>query len=42
MKFLVRWLRISLFAGAISMLAYCAYEVVDSWTFQREQRRQFA
>jgi sortase A len=41
MKFLVRWLRISLFAGAISMLAYCAYEVVDSWTFQREQRRQF-
>lgn len=41
MKFLVRWLRIALFAGAIAMLAYCAFAVVDTWTFQKDQRRQF-
>jgi len=23
------------------MLAYCAYAVVDTWTFQKDQRRQF-
>lgn len=41
MKIAVRWLRIALFAGAISMLAYCAFVVVDTWTFQKQQRRQF-
>ncbi len=41
MKFLVRWLRIALFVGGISMLAYCAFVVVDTWTFQKDQRRQF-
>jgi sortase A len=40
MKYL-RWLQLALFAGAISSLAYCAFVVVDTWTFQREQRRQF-
>jgi sortase A len=41
MKSLVRWLRVVLFAGGIAMLAYCAFVVVDSWTFQKQQRRQF-
>jgi sortase A len=41
MKFFLRWLRFSLFAGAISVLAYCAFVVVDSWTFQNEKRHQF-
>jgi sortase A len=41
MKFLVRWLRFALFAGAISLLAYCAFVVVDTWTFQKHERGQF-
>jgi sortase A len=41
MKITVRWLRLALFAGGIAMLAYCGFAVVDSWTFQKQQRRQF-
>lgn len=37
----MRWLQLALFAGAISSLTYCAFVVVDTWTFQKEQRRQF-
>jgi sortase A len=38
---LVRWLRLALFAVGISMLAYCAFVVLDSRAFQQQQRRQF-
>jgi sortase A len=41
MKSILRWLQLALFAGAVSMLAYCAFVVVGAWTFQKEQRRQF-
>jgi sortase A len=42
MKVLLKWTRRALFAAAISMLAWCAFAIVDTWIFQREQRRQFA
>ena len=42
MKVLLKWTQIALFAGAIAMLSWCAFAIVDTWTFQREQRRQFA
>jgi len=41
MKGVLRGFRVVLFAGAIFMLAYCAFVLVDTWVFQREQRRQF-
>ena len=37
----LRCVRGVLFAGAISMLGYCAFALVDTWMFQHEQRRQF-
>jgi sortase A len=37
----LRWVRLALFAGAIATLSYCAFVVVDTWIFQRDQRRQF-
>jgi len=41
MKSFLRWIQFALFAGAISLLGYCAFVVVDTWTFQNEERRQF-
>jgi len=41
MKGVLRGFRIVLFAGAIFMLAFCAFVVVDTWTFQKDERRQF-
>lgn len=41
MKRLARWLQVVLFAAAIATLGYCAFVVVDTWMFQKEERRQF-
>jgi len=41
MKRALRWVRTALLAGAIPALAYCAYVVVDTWKYQRDNRRQF-
>ncbi len=38
---LARWLQLACFGVAISMLGYCAFVVVDTWMFQKEERRQF-
>jgi sortase A len=35
------WSRRSLLAIAVSMLAWCGYVLVDTWSFQRTERRQF-
>jgi sortase A len=37
----LRWIRRVLLGSAIVILAYCAFVVIDTWIFQREQRRQF-
>jgi sortase A len=37
----LRWIQRALFAVAITTLAYCSFVVVDTWTFQRGERRQF-
>ena len=42
MKRCLRFFQIALFAGATCMLAYCAFVVVDTWIFQKEERHQFA
>ena len=41
MRRVLQCVRVVLFAGAISMLAYCAFVLVDTWIFQRQQYRQF-
>lgn len=41
LKSVVRGLRLALFAAAICLLAYCAFVIVDTWTFQQQQRHQF-
>jgi sortase A len=40
MRFL-RWTQRVLFACGISALAYCCFALVDSWVFQKTERRQF-
>ena len=30
-----------LYAGAFSLLGYCAYVLIDTWTFQRREQREF-
>jgi sortase A len=35
------WLRSALYAVALSTLSYCAYVALDTWKFQRDDRRQF-
>ncbi|MGA2714335.1 MAG: class D sortase [Bryobacteraceae bacterium] len=41
MRRALQCVRFVLFAGAISMLAYCAFVLVDTWIFQKQQYRQF-
>lgn len=36
----LRWVQAVLFAGAISMLGYCAFVLVDAWIFQNRQDRR--
>jgi len=41
MRMALRWIRRLVFACGVSLTAYCAFVVVDTWMFQKEQRRQF-
>ena len=36
----LRWAQRVLLAGAVSMAAYCGYVLMDTWSFQRAERRQ--
>ena len=36
----LRWTQRALFAGALSMLVYCGFVLMDAWVFQKEERRQ--
>lgn len=38
---LLRWSQWSLLAISVSMLAWCCYVLVDTWSFQRTEQRQF-
>jgi len=40
LRLVVRWIQHVLFAGAISMLAYCGFVLADAWIFQRAERGQ--
>ena len=37
---ILRWTQRILFAGAVSMLAYCGFVLMDAWMFQNRERRQ--
>ena len=37
---ILRWTQPILFAGAVAMLAYCGFVLMDTWTFQNRERRQ--
>jgi sortase A len=37
----LRWTQRSLLVLAVSMLAWCGYVLVDTWSFQRTEQRQF-
>ncbi|HLJ48150.1 MAG TPA: class D sortase [Bryobacteraceae bacterium] len=37
---LLRWIKRGLFAGAVGMLGYCCFVLVDGWIFQNQERRQ--
>jgi sortase A len=37
---ILRWTQRVLFAGAVSMLAYCGFVLIDAWIFQKGERRQ--
>jgi sortase A len=39
---ILRWSQRSLLAIAVLTLGYCGYVVVDAWSFQRTEQRQFA
>jgi sortase A len=41
MRTVLRWTRRLLFACGVSILAWCAFILVDTWMFQKDQRRQF-
>jgi sortase A len=41
LKRILRWTQGSLLAIAVSMLAYCGYILIDTWSFQKTERRQF-
>jgi sortase A len=41
MRRALRWIRRLLFTVGVCLTAYCAFVVVDTWIFQKEQRRQF-
>ncbi len=38
-RFILLWAQRALLAGAVSLLGYCAFVLLDSWTFQRQQNR---
>jgi sortase A len=40
LKRILRWTQRILFAGGISMLAYCAFVLTDAWMFQKKERHQ--
>ena len=37
---ILRWTQRVLLAGAVSMLAYCGFVLMDAWIFQKWERRQ--
>jgi len=37
---ILRWTQRVLFAAAVSMLAYCGFVLMDTWIFQKAERRQ--
>jgi sortase A len=37
---ILRWTQLILFACGVSLLAYCAFVLVDAWSFQNGARRQ--
>ena len=39
-RWILRWAQRALFAGAVSMLAYCGVVMIDTWIFQQGERRQ--
>ncbi len=40
LRLVLRWIQHVLFAGAVSMLAYCGFVLTDAWIFQRAERGQ--
>jgi sortase A len=40
LKWILRWTQRVLFAGGVSMLAYCAFVLADAWMFQKKEHRQ--
>lgn len=36
----LRWAQIVLLAGAVAMFSWCGFVLMDTWTFQRAERRQ--
>jgi sortase A len=40
LRWILRWTQRVLFAGAVSMLAYCGFVLTDTWIFQKAERRQ--
>jgi len=39
LKRMLRWIQRALFAGALVLLGYCAFVLLDSWIFQEQQSR---
>jgi sortase A len=39
---ILRWTQRGLFAVGIAVLAYCGFVLIDAWSFQQAERRQFA
>jgi sortase A len=42
LRWILRWGHRTLFAGALSMLTYCGFVMIDAWVFQKAERRQLA
>jgi sortase A len=40
LKRILRWTQRVLFAGGVSMLAYCAFVMTDAWMFQKKEHRR--
>jgi sortase A len=38
---ILRWTQRGLFAVGIAVLAYCGFVLIDAWSFQQAERRQF-
>lgn len=36
---ILKWAHRALFAGALLLLAYCGFALVDAWVFQRRESR---